>query len=61
MNTTTSLDAVQGTQVLEGNEFTSLLQKEFKVGNIVSGFTTDDLSTGKVNATNIYNNMAPQQ
>ncbi|MBD3921708.1 hypothetical protein H8B09_23280 [Paenibacillus sp. PR3] len=38
-----------------------LLQKEFKVGNIVSGFTTDDLSTGKVNATNIYNNMAPQQ
>ncbi|PWW00950.1 hypothetical protein DFQ01_11197 [Paenibacillus cellulosilyticus] len=38
-----------------------LLQKEFKVGNIVSGFTTDDVSTGKVNATNIYNNMAPQQ
>jgi len=38
-----------------------LLQKEFKVGNIVSGFTTDDISTGKVNATNIYNNMAPQQ
>lgn len=36
-----------------------LLQKEFKVGNIVSGFTTDDVSTGKVNATNIYNNMAP--
>ena len=38
-----------------------LLQKEFKVGNIVSGFTTDDVSTGKVNATNIYNNMVPQQ
>ncbi|WP_027086878.1 hypothetical protein [Cohnella panacarvi] len=38
-----------------------LLQKEFKVGNIVSGFTTDDISTGKVNATNIYNNMAPLQ
>ncbi len=38
-----------------------LLQKEFKVGNIVSGFTTDDVGTGKVNATNIYNNMAPQQ
>ncbi|MBB3110877.1 hypothetical protein FHS18_002944 [Paenibacillus phyllosphaerae] len=38
-----------------------LLQKEFKVGNIVSGFTTDDVSMGKVNATNIYNNMAPQQ
>jgi len=38
-----------------------LLQKEFKVGNIVSGFTTDDVGTGKVNATNIYNNIAPQQ
>jgi len=38
-----------------------LLQKEFKVGNIVSGFTTDDVGTGKVNATNIYNNMIPQQ
>lgn len=38
-----------------------LLQKKFKVGNIVSGFTTDDVSTGKVNATNIYNNMTPQQ
>ncbi|RAP74217.1 hypothetical protein [Paenibacillus montanisoli] len=38
-----------------------LLQKEFKVGNIVSGFTSDDVSTGKVNATRIYNNMAPQK
>ncbi|SFM40765.1 hypothetical protein SAMN03159341_13134 [Paenibacillus sp. 1_12] len=38
-----------------------LLQKEFKVGNIVSGFTTDDVSTGKANATNIYNNMTPQK
>ncbi|MGG4142484.1 hypothetical protein ABEW34_05075 [Paenibacillus algorifonticola] len=38
-----------------------LLQKEFKVGNIVSGFTTDDVSTGKVNATRIYNNMAQQK
>ncbi|SFF04945.1 hypothetical protein SAMN04487969_11292 [Paenibacillus algorifonticola] len=38
-----------------------LLQKEFKVGNIVSGFTTEDVSTGKVNATRIYNNMAPQK
>ncbi|MFD2330957.1 hypothetical protein ACFSR7_17030 [Cohnella sp. GCM10020058] len=38
-----------------------LLQKEFKVGNIVSGFTSEDVSTGKVNATRIYNNMAPQQ
>lgn len=38
-----------------------LLQKEFKVGNIVSGYTSDDVSTGKVNATRIYNNMAPQK
>ncbi|RKN86216.1 hypothetical protein [Paenibacillus ginsengarvi] len=38
-----------------------LLQKEFKVGNIVSGFTTDDVGKGKVIATNIYNNMAPRQ
>ncbi|MGO4548332.1 DUF5666 domain-containing protein [Paenibacillus sp. 2TAB23] len=38
-----------------------LLQKEFKVGNIVSGFTTEDVGTGKVNATNIYNNMVPQK
>ncbi|QHW31456.1 hypothetical protein GZH47_11795 [Paenibacillus rhizovicinus] len=38
-----------------------LLQKEFKVGNFVSGFTTDDIGTGKVTATRIYNNMAPQQ
>ncbi len=38
-----------------------LLQKEFKVGNIVSGFTTEDVGTGKVNATHIYNNMAPQK
>lgn len=37
-----------------------LLQKEFKVGNVVSGFTTEDISTGKVNATRIYNNIAPQ-
>ncbi|WP_138753962.1 DUF5666 domain-containing protein [Paenibacillus sinopodophylli] len=38
-----------------------LLQKEFKVGNFVSGFTTEDVSSGKVTATNIYNNMAPAQ
>ncbi|SFB51573.1 hypothetical protein SAMN05216312_11158 [Cohnella sp. OV330] len=38
-----------------------LLQKEFKVGNIVSGYTSEDVGTGKVNATRIYNNMAPQQ
>ncbi|WP_164472852.1 hypothetical protein [Cohnella candidum] len=44
-----------------GEPSEELLQKEFKVGNIVSGFTTDDVSTGKVNATRIYNNMAPRQ
>lgn len=44
-----------------GEPSEELLQKEFKVGNIVSGFTSEDMSTGKVNATRIYNNMAPQQ
>lgn len=48
---------IDGPTAAEPSE--ELLQKEFKVGNIVSGFTTDDISTGKVNATNIYNNMAP--
>ncbi|AZN38782.1 hypothetical protein EJC50_03145 [Paenibacillus albus] len=38
-----------------------LLQKEFKVGNFVSGFTSEDVSTGKVHADRIYNNMAPQK
>ncbi|OBZ09580.1 hypothetical protein A8L34_20050 [Bacillus sp. FJAT-27264] len=38
-----------------------LLQKEFKVGNIVSGYTSQDISTGKVTADNIYNNMTPQK
>jgi hypothetical protein len=37
-----------------------LLQKEFKVGNIVSGYTSQDVGTGKVTADVIYNNMAPQ-
>ncbi|MFC4810164.1 DUF5666 domain-containing protein [Paenibacillus sp. GCM10023250] len=37
-----------------------LLQKEFKVGNIVSGYTSEDVGTGKVHATRIYNNMIPQ-
>jgi len=38
-----------------------LLQKEFKVGNFVSGYTTEDTGTGKVNATRIYNNMTPSK
>lgn len=36
-----------------------LLQKEFKIGNFISGYTSQDVSTGKVTAYVIYNNMAP--
>ncbi|WP_339279055.1 hypothetical protein NYE40_23580 [Paenibacillus sp. FSL W8-1187] len=36
-----------------------LLQKEFKVGNVVSGYTSQDVAGGKVTADVIYNNMAP--
>jgi len=50
---------IDGPTAAEPSE--ELLQKEFKVGNIVSGFTTEDPSTGKVNATRIYNNMAPSK
>ncbi|MBW7475701.1 hypothetical protein K0T92_13185 [Paenibacillus oenotherae] len=50
---------IEGPTAAEPSE--ELLQKEFKVGNIVSGFTTEDVSTGKVNATRIYNNMVPQK
>lgn len=50
---------IDGPTAAEPSE--ELLQKEFKVGNIVSGFTSEDVSTGKVNAARIYNNMAPQQ
>ncbi|CAI6059754.1 DUF5666 domain-containing protein [Cohnella sp. JJ-181] len=50
---------IDGPTAAEPSE--ELLQKEFKVGNIVSGFTSEDVSTGKVNATRIYNNMLPQQ
>lgn len=34
-----------------------LLQKEFRVGNLVSGYTSQDVSSGKVTADVIYNNM----
>jgi hypothetical protein len=37
------------------------LQKELKVGNNVYGYTSQDVSTGKVTADVIYNNMAPQK
>ncbi|WP_141503493.1 hypothetical protein [Paenibacillus luteus] len=50
---------IQGPTAAEPSE--ELLGKEFKVGNIVSGFTSEDVSTGKVNATRIYNNIAPQK
>jgi len=38
-----------------------LLSKTFKVGNIVSGYTSQDVSTGKVTADVIYNNIPPQK
>lgn len=57
--TADTLLGIPGPTAAEPSE--ELLQKEFKVGNIVSGYTSEDLSTGKVNATRIYNNMAPQQ
>ncbi|MFC3747958.1 hypothetical protein [Paenibacillus sp. GCM10012306] len=50
---------IKGPTAAEPSE--DLLQKEFKVGNIVSGYTSQDVSTGKVTADNIYNNMAPQK
>ena len=34
-----------------------LVSKDFKVGNTVSGFTTDDVASGKVTALKIYNNF----
>ncbi|MCR2804091.1 hypothetical protein [Paenibacillus soyae] len=34
-----------------------LVSKEFKVGNTVSGFTSQDVSSGKVTADKIYNNF----
>ncbi|RXZ82647.1 hypothetical protein EBB07_09090 [Paenibacillaceae bacterium] len=37
-----------------------LLEKEFKVGNAVSGYTAQDVTSGKVTADHIYNNFAVQ-
>ncbi|WP_337103037.1 hypothetical protein [Paenibacillus sp. YIM B09110] len=34
-----------------------LVSKEFKVGNTVSGFTSEDVASGKVTANVIYNNF----
>lgn len=48
---------IDGPTAAEPDE--TLLQKEFKVGNTVSGYTSEDVSTGKVNAARIYNNIAP--
>ncbi|ACT04777.1 DUF5666 domain-containing protein [Paenibacillus sp. JDR-2] len=59
---TVTPDTIMGiTEPTAGEQSDELLQKEFKVGNAVSGFTTEDLSSGKVNATRIYNNFAPQK
>ncbi|WP_308636910.1 DUF5666 domain-containing protein [Paenibacillus silvisoli] len=57
--TSDTIMGIDGPTAAEPSE--ELLQKEFKVGNIVSGFTSDDVSTGKVTAARIYNNMAPQK
>ncbi|MCM3628466.1 DUF5666 domain-containing protein [Paenibacillus glycanilyticus] len=55
---TVTPDTIMGiTEPTAGEQSDELLEKEFKVGNLVSGFTTDDLSSGKVNAARIYNNM----
>jgi hypothetical protein len=48
---------IQGPTAAKPSE--ELLQKEFKVGNFISGYTSQDVSTGKVTADVIYNNMAP--
>jgi len=36
-------------------------EKAWLIRTTINCFTTDDVATGKVNATNIYNNMAPRQ
>lgn len=47
---------IQGPNAAPPSE--QLLQKEFRVGNVVSGFTSQDVSSGRVTADVIYNNMA---
>ena len=49
---------IDGPTAAEPSE--ELLSSTFKVGNIVSGFTTEDIGSGKVNAARIYNNIVPQ-
>lgn len=46
---------IQGPNAPEASE--QLVSKEFKVGNTVSGFTSDDVASGKVTAQRIYNNF----
>jgi hypothetical protein len=38
-----------------------LVDKEFKVGNFVSGYTSGDVSSGKVNAERIYSNFGAKK
>ncbi|WP_078380557.1 hypothetical protein [Sutcliffiella halmapala] len=38
-----------------------LLEKEFKVGNAVSGYTNQDITSGNVIANNIYNNFSVEE
>ncbi|OUS74879.1 hypothetical protein B1748_20080 [Paenibacillus sp. MY03] len=46
---------IPGPNAPEASE--QLVSKEFKVGNAVSGFTSDDVASGKVTAQRIYNNF----
>ncbi|MHA6480707.1 hypothetical protein ACX1C1_02015 [Paenibacillus sp. strain BS8-2] len=46
---------ISGTTAPDASE--QLVSKEFKVGNTVSGFTSDDVASGKVTAVRIYNNF----
>lgn len=50
-----TLYGIDGPTAPEASE--QLVSKEFKVGNTVSGFTSDDVTSGKVTAVRIYNNF----
>jgi hypothetical protein len=50
-----TLYGIDGPTAPEASE--QLVSKEFKVGNTVSGFTSDDVASGKVTAVRIYNNF----
>lgn len=50
-----TLYGIPGSTAPDASE--QLVSKEFKVGNTVSGFTSDDVTSGKVTAVRIYNNF----